>query len=141
MGRYNRLPRDYNDHPAYIKNTTQPIFIYFLSHSNDSLWVIGPTLGQDTAGIQHRRPNTCVHSLGYGWLYQGGNKDKWRDDDSTLTVVCDEADHHVIDDLVSLELNKTTLTIGLKTIQKADSQKGNEEIKHKEIEITTDSKV
>ena len=139
MGRYKRLPSDYNDHPAYMKNTTQPMFIYFFSYSNDSLWMIGPSLGQGRAAMKHKRSNTCVHSLGYGWLYQGGGGDDWKDDDNTLTVVCDQDDDDVIDDLVGLELNKTTLTIGLKTSQSEDSQKGNKEIKHKEKEIMTDS--
>ena len=139
MGRYKRLTSDYNDHPAYMKNTTQPMFIYFFSYSNDSSWMIGPSLGQRRAAIKHKRSNTCVHSLGYGWQYQGGGGNDWKDDDNTLTVVCDKDDDDAIDDLVSLELNKTTLTIGLKTIQSKDAQKGNEEIKHKEAEIMTDS--
>ena len=68
MGRYKRLPDDYNGRPAYIKNTTEPLFIYYYSNEkkNLNLWEIGPII---IAGIRNSLPGPCVDSLGDGWIY------------------------------------------------------------------------
>merc|ERR1711874_637712 len=96
-------------------------------------WVAGPSLGKAEGDLKHRGPGTCVHGLGEDWRYQESGEE-WGEE-STVTVECDQADDARIDGLVRLELNKTTLTIGLKNSQSNYLQKGNEEIKNKEKKI------
>ena len=124
MGHYKRLPEDWNGRPAYIKNTTEPLFIYFFSSEKEflNLWVIGPILGQIIAGIRNSGQGECVDSLDDGWIYASHDA-IWRDNDHTLTVKCAEAHEIIIQDLENLELNKTKITIGLKTFPNKSGSK------------------
>ena len=144
MGHYKRLPDDWNGRPAYIKNTTEPLFIYFFSSEKEflNLWVIGPILGQIIAGIRNSGQGECVDSLEDGWIYASHDA-IWRDNDQTLTVKCAEAHEIIIQDLENLELNKTKITIGLKTFPSKSGSKvipDNPKMKHKEMNITEKSK-
>ena len=89
MGRYSRLPRDFNGRSVYKREGRDPLYVYFFTSQRDqlSLWVIGPKLGQFIAGIRNSKPGTCVHDLRTGWKY-ASRAGVWEDNDPSLTVKC-----------------------------------------------------
>ena len=139
IGKYQRLSEGYNGHPAYSKNITRPLFIYFFTGKKENQWAIGPVLGQRQAAMKNSGSGACVDSPGDEWIY-ATSEDNWRDNDHTLTVDCDQAHDAIIDDLVNLELNRTRLTIGLTTVQRNSKHNANEKMKHKEMDIAADSR-
>ena len=139
IGKYQRLSEGYNGHPAYSKNTTRPLFIYFFTDRKENQWAIGPVLGQRQASMRNSGSGACVDSPGDEWIY-ATSEDNWRDNDHSLTVECDAAHDAIIDDLVNLELNRTRLTTGLNTAQRNSKHNANEKMKHKEMDITADSR-
>jgi len=139
MGEYLRLNEDHNNHPAYVKNTSQPLFIYYFTHDNaeKNQWVIGPSRGQLIAGIRNKGVGSCVDRLSDGWIY-AANDNSWRNNDHTLTIECMDPHDATIKTLVNLELNKTMLTIGIKSDRKSISTGIAHDMKHKEMDINKD---